>query len=93
MYNNGYYNNSKLEKIILQLIQEAKLASFLFISLIGYHYIARRVPHKKFAILSQNSHHTKGHRGLSRCVRKPSEQWSQHGKRNVGEIFRSHRKR
>ena len=57
MYNNGYYNNSKLEKIILQLIQEAKLASFLFISLIGYHYIARRVPHKKFAILSQNSHH------------------------------------
>lgn len=57
MYNNGYYNNSKLEKIILQLIQEAKLASFLFISLIGCHYIARRVPHKKFAILSQNSHH------------------------------------
>ena len=30
---------------------------------------------------------------LTKMCWKPSEQWSQHGKRNVGEIFRSHRKR
>ena len=52
---------------------------------------------KKEATTEKISVVRRGHRadteGLSRCVRKPSEQWSQHGKRNVGEIFRSHRKR